>query len=75
MMANTGSVAWRSATPTPRSRSTFFGVLNVSKAALPHLRATKGRLLTVTSVGGVVGQPFNEAEDPVRWHRCSPISP
>lgn len=39
----------------------FFGVLNVSKAALPHLRAAGGRLVTVTSVGGVVGQPFNEA--------------
>ncbi|MER6446732.1 SDR family NAD(P)-dependent oxidoreductase [Streptomyces venezuelae] len=39
----------------------FFGVLNVSKAAMPHLRATGGRLITVTSVGGVVGQPFNEA--------------
>ncbi|MFJ7260623.1 SDR family NAD(P)-dependent oxidoreductase [Streptomyces globosus] len=39
----------------------FFGVLNVSKAALPHLRAARGRLVTVTSVGGVVGQPFNEA--------------
>jgi NAD(P)-dependent dehydrogenase (short-subunit alcohol dehydrogenase family) len=39
----------------------FFGVVNVSRAALPHLRASKGRLITVTSVGGVVGQPFNEA--------------
>lgn len=39
----------------------FFGVLHVSKAALPHLRASGGRLITVTSVGGVVGQPFNEA--------------
>ncbi|MDF3301405.1 SDR family NAD(P)-dependent oxidoreductase [Streptomyces tropicalis] len=39
----------------------FFGVLSVSKAALPHLRATGGRLITVTSVGGVIGQPFNEA--------------
>ncbi|WP_030770288.1 MULTISPECIES: SDR family NAD(P)-dependent oxidoreductase [unclassified Streptomyces] len=39
----------------------FFGVLNVSKAVLPHLRATGGRLITVTSVGGVIGQPFNEA--------------
>ncbi|MFE4977561.1 SDR family oxidoreductase [Kitasatospora sp. NPDC056651] len=39
----------------------FFGVLNVTKAALPLLRASRGRLLTVTSVGGVVGQPFNEA--------------
>ncbi|MFG2052454.1 SDR family NAD(P)-dependent oxidoreductase [Micromonospora sp. NPDC048930] len=39
----------------------FFGVLHVTQAALPHLRAARGRLLTVTSVGGVVGQPFNEA--------------
>ncbi|MEV6681976.1 SDR family NAD(P)-dependent oxidoreductase [Streptomyces erythrochromogenes] len=39
----------------------FFGVLNVSKAAVPHLRASGGRLITVTSVGGVIGQPFNEA--------------
>ncbi|MFF8729382.1 SDR family oxidoreductase [Streptomyces sp. NPDC015171] len=39
----------------------FFGVVTVTRAALPHLRATGGRLLTVTSVGGVVGQPFNEA--------------
>jgi NAD(P)-dependent dehydrogenase (short-subunit alcohol dehydrogenase family) len=39
----------------------FFGVLAVSRAALPHLRATGGRLVTVTSVGGVIGQPFNEA--------------
>ncbi|MGW1493333.1 SDR family oxidoreductase [Streptomyces sp. NPDC002402] len=39
----------------------FFGVLHVSKATLPHLRASGGRLITVTSVGGVVGQPFNEA--------------
>ncbi|MFG1674439.1 SDR family NAD(P)-dependent oxidoreductase [Micromonospora sp. NPDC049282] len=39
----------------------FFGVLHVTRAALPHLRAVNGRLITVTSVGGVVGQPFNEA--------------
>ncbi|PWR07226.1 short-chain dehydrogenase [Micromonospora sicca] len=39
----------------------FFGILHVSRAALPHLRASRGRLVTVTSVGGVVGQPFNEA--------------
>lgn len=39
----------------------FFGVLNVTHAALPHLRASRGRVVTVTSVGGVVGQPFNEA--------------
>ncbi|MFI0961806.1 SDR family oxidoreductase [Streptomyces sp. NPDC021080] len=39
----------------------FFGVVQVTKAALPHLRAARGRLITVTSVGGVIGQPFNEA--------------
>ncbi|MFI1766646.1 SDR family oxidoreductase [Streptomyces sp. NPDC020800] len=39
----------------------FFGVLHVSKAAMSHLRASGGRLITVTSVGGVIGQPFNEA--------------
>ena len=39
----------------------FFGTVAVTKAALPHLRASGGRVVTVTSVGGVVGQPFNEA--------------
>ncbi|MCG6497732.1 SDR family oxidoreductase [Kitasatospora sp. A2-31] len=39
----------------------FFGVVDVTRAALPHLRASGGRLITVTSVGGVIGQPFNEA--------------
>jgi NAD(P)-dependent dehydrogenase (short-subunit alcohol dehydrogenase family) len=39
----------------------FFGVVALTKAAMPHLRAAGGRLVTVTSVGGVVGQPFNEA--------------
>jgi NAD(P)-dependent dehydrogenase (short-subunit alcohol dehydrogenase family) len=39
----------------------FFGVVATTKASLPHLRASGGRVVTVTSVGGVVGQPFNEA--------------
>jgi NAD(P)-dependent dehydrogenase (short-subunit alcohol dehydrogenase family) len=39
----------------------YFGVVHLTKAAMPHLRAAGGRLITVTSVGGVVGQPFNEA--------------
>ena len=39
----------------------YFGVVSVTQAALPHLRASRGRLVTVTSVGGVVGQPFNDA--------------
>jgi NAD(P)-dependent dehydrogenase (short-subunit alcohol dehydrogenase family) len=39
----------------------FLGVVATSRAAMPHLRATRGRLLTVSSVRGVLGQPFNEA--------------
>ncbi|MFF3067851.1 SDR family NAD(P)-dependent oxidoreductase [Kitasatospora sp. NPDC057904] len=39
----------------------YFGVVEVTRAAMPHLRASGGRVVTVTSVGGVVGQPFNEA--------------
>lgn len=39
----------------------FFGVVALTRAAMPHLRASGGRLLTVSSVGGAVGQPFNEA--------------
>jgi NAD(P)-dependent dehydrogenase (short-subunit alcohol dehydrogenase family) len=39
----------------------FFGVLTVTRAALPLLRASRGRLLAIGSVRGVIGQPFNEA--------------
>ncbi len=39
----------------------FFGVVAMSRAAMPHLRACGGRLVAVSSVGGVVGQPFNES--------------
>ena len=39
----------------------FFGVVAMSQAAMPHLRESGGRLVTVSSVGGIVGQPFNEA--------------
>ncbi|WP_067571854.1 SDR family oxidoreductase [Nocardia acidivorans] len=39
----------------------YFGVVEVTHAAMPHLREAGGRLITVTSVGGVIGQPFNEA--------------
>jgi NAD(P)-dependent dehydrogenase (short-subunit alcohol dehydrogenase family) len=38
----------------------FFGVVAMSRAAMPHLRATRGRLITISSVRGVIGQPFNE---------------
>jgi NAD(P)-dependent dehydrogenase (short-subunit alcohol dehydrogenase family) len=39
----------------------FFGVVAVSRVAMPLLRASRGRLVTIGSVHGVVGQPFNEA--------------
>jgi NAD(P)-dependent dehydrogenase (short-subunit alcohol dehydrogenase family) len=39
----------------------FFGVVAVSRLAMPLLRASRGRLVTVGSVHGVIGQPFNEA--------------
>jgi NAD(P)-dependent dehydrogenase (short-subunit alcohol dehydrogenase family) len=39
----------------------FFGVVALTRAAMPHLRASRGRLVTLSSVGGVIGQPFNEA--------------
>ncbi|ANZ20523.1 short-chain dehydrogenase/reductase SDR [Streptomyces noursei ATCC 11455] len=38
----------------------FFGTIAVTRAALPHLRASRGRLVTIGSIGGIVGQPFNE---------------
>ncbi|MHA3980420.1 SDR family oxidoreductase [Halovulum sp. GXIMD14794] len=39
----------------------FMGVVRLVKAALPHMRkAGAGRLVAISSVGGLVGQPFNE---------------
>ncbi len=40
----------------------FFGVWNMTKAVVPHMRQRRsGRIVSVTSVGGLLGQPFNEA--------------
>ncbi|MFV0302602.1 MAG: SDR family NAD(P)-dependent oxidoreductase [Paracoccus sp. (in: a-proteobacteria)] len=33
----------------------YFGVLNATRAALPHLRAAQGRLINVASIGGMIG--------------------
>lgn len=38
----------------------FFGVIALTQAALPHLRASRGRIVTISSVRGVIGWPFNE---------------
>ncbi|GAC1535671.1 MAG: SDR family oxidoreductase [Herpetosiphon sp.] len=40
----------------------FFGVWRVVQAVFPHMRAVHaGRIVTVTSVGGLIGQPLNDA--------------
>lgn len=40
----------------------FFGVWNLTKAVVPHMRAAgSGRIISLTSVGGMVGQPMNDA--------------
>ncbi|PWJ65385.1 short-subunit dehydrogenase [Rathayibacter iranicus NCPPB 2253 = VKM Ac-1602] len=39
----------------------FFGTVAVTRAALPMLRCSRGRIVTVSSIGGAVGQPFAEA--------------
>ena len=39
----------------------FFGAVALTRAAMPHLRASRGRVVTISSVRGVIGQPFNEA--------------
>jgi NAD(P)-dependent dehydrogenase (short-subunit alcohol dehydrogenase family) len=40
----------------------FFGVWRTTQAVFPSMRqARSGRILTVTSVGGLIGQPFNDA--------------
>ncbi|MEO7125730.1 MAG: SDR family oxidoreductase [Nakamurella sp.] len=40
----------------------FFGVARVTKAVLPAMRAARsGRIITVTSLNGVVGMPFSDA--------------
>ncbi|WP_298259114.1 SDR family oxidoreductase [uncultured Litoreibacter sp.] len=39
----------------------YMGVVRCTKAVMPHMRKQRsGHVLTVSSVGGLVGQPFNE---------------
>lgn len=40
----------------------FYGVWRTTQAVLPTMRAARaGRIITVTSIGGLIGQPFNDA--------------
>jgi len=40
----------------------FFGVWNTTRAVLPRMRERgSGRIVTVSSIGGLVAQPFNDA--------------
>jgi NAD(P)-dependent dehydrogenase (short-subunit alcohol dehydrogenase family) len=38
----------------------FFGVVAMTRAALPHLRASQGRVVSMGSTRGLIAQPFNE---------------
>jgi NAD(P)-dependent dehydrogenase (short-subunit alcohol dehydrogenase family) len=39
----------------------FNGVVRTTKAVLPHMRKRRsGQIINITSVGGLIGQPFNE---------------
>jgi NAD(P)-dependent dehydrogenase (short-subunit alcohol dehydrogenase family) len=40
----------------------FFGVWRCTQAVLPGMRAARtGRIISVSSIGGLIGQPFNDA--------------
>jgi len=40
----------------------FFGVWNMTRAVLPGMRARgEGHIITLSSIGGLIGQPFNDA--------------
>lgn len=39
----------------------FMGVVRCTKAVMPHMRIAKsGHIVNISSIGGLVGQPFNE---------------
>lgn len=53
-------------TPSDALRQTmevnFFGVWRVTQAVFPSMRAAHtGRIISISSIGGLIGQPFNDA--------------
>jgi NAD(P)-dependent dehydrogenase (short-subunit alcohol dehydrogenase family) len=64
--AGTGYLATLEQTPVQDLRQVmevnFFGVWRVTQAVFASMRERgRGRIITVTSVGGLIGQPFNDA--------------
>jgi NAD(P)-dependent dehydrogenase (short-subunit alcohol dehydrogenase family) len=46
----------------------FWGVVRMTKAVLPTMRAAKrGRIVTVTSMNGVIGMPFSDAYNAAKF--------
>jgi meso-butanediol dehydrogenase/(S,S)-butanediol dehydrogenase/diacetyl reductase len=39
----------------------FIGAVQVTQAAIPHLKESKGNVVTVASISGIQGQPYNSA--------------
>lgn len=39
----------------------FIGSVQVTQAAIPHLKASTGNVVTVASISGIQGQPYNSA--------------
>jgi len=39
----------------------LFGYVNMTKHALPHLIKTRGQLIVISSISGVLGLPFRTA--------------
>jgi NAD(P)-dependent dehydrogenase (short-subunit alcohol dehydrogenase family) len=64
--AGAGFLGTMEQTSLPELRRTmevnFFGVWRLTQTVFPAMRdAHAGRIITVTSIGGLIGQPFNDA--------------